>query len=67
MTKEFRTILTPSLALALFEVEAAVKDGWTIDVEKIPAMFGWQYEIQLVKAGTPVSVVKKAGRPTKEQ
>ena len=62
MTIEQKTILTPSLIEFAQACWEAGRDGEEFDPEKMPAQFGWQYEVGFLKETSDTPAVKVDGR-----
>lgn len=69
---QYKTIVSPSIPVAMLEFQDALLEGWRIDVDNLPVSHVMYYEIQLVREDAEaVKEVfteeprKAAGRPPK--
>lgn len=49
MPKVSKTIQDPNLIVFINDIVAAVKDGWELDDQNPPGLYGFYYEVQLLK------------------
>ena len=73
---QYKTIVSPSIPVAMLEFQDALLEGWRIDVDNLPVSHVMYYEIQLVREDAEsvkdvfgsteqVTPRKAAGRPPK--